>query len=211
MPDTADAATHAAALTSPTRGAASASLAPYPSAAVAAAAQFDTPLPPPAHILAFLDGESYLEYRLRVDAESGDAPGGSATSSTPPPSYNRSLASLLFLRGTGVCSADATSFLDPSLYASHALDPLRVCRSGVSLHDDARLATLWSNSSAVARPLDAMIGRATDMLSARAYVHHYEKYGCDREWMWQQVAAIEQLTTDYRELARTPTAGDEEM
>jgi hypothetical protein len=169
----------------------------------------DTPLPPPAYTPAFLDGESYLECRLRLDKEEessatrrGDAQAAEDATATP---YNTTLASLLYLRGSSVCSGDASSFLDPSAYASWSLNPLMVVRESKQLHGDERLATLWSNSSAVARPLDSMLDRVYSMLDAKAYVHHYEKYGIDLEWFWQQVISLEQITADYKALAYQPT------
>lgn len=145
----------------------------------------DAPMPQPVYKPAFADGESYLEYRLN-------------NSTRARPNINSSIASILYLRGLGVCGADATSFLDPSLYATGSLNPLLVGRDPHSLHGDDRSATLWSNSSSVVGPIDQLLDRVYTMLDANAYVHHYEKYGIDREWFAAQAISIEQIAADYQ-------------
>lgn len=35
----------------------------------------------------------------------------------------------------------------------------------------------------------------------QAYTHHYRKWGIDLEHMWQQVAAMEQVCSDYKSIS----------
>lgn len=82
-------------------------------------------------------------------------------------SYTCALSQLLYLRGSAVCSADASGFLDPSLYAPFALNPLLVARSPTQIHGDERLATAWTNGQSVVPPLDHMLDKIYSMLHAK--------------------------------------------
>jgi hypothetical protein len=189
--------------------------------------QFDAPLAPPPYLVAYRDGESYLEARLQAElaeqqqqlsanninrravenqrnaaavssarsAELGDDNDGGV------PEYITNLSSLLMLRGQGVCAADATPLLDPSLYSSASLNPLQVLRSPAPVLGMARSACLWSNGQAVVRPLDRVLSGVYKQLHAQAYTHHYRKYGLEIDDLWQCVAAIEQVNADYKNLS----------
>jgi len=140
----------------------------------------------------------------------------STTGSTPSPSspfassspidsdpYTTSISQLLFLRGSSVCSADASTLLDPSLYASWSMSPLMVARDRRPVQGHQRAAALWSNGSSVVRPLDAMLDKVYGMLHEKAYVHHYMKYGLELDSFWQQVASLEQISQDYKSITHT--------
>jgi tubulin delta len=62
-----------------------------------------------------------------------------------------------------------------------------------------RHATAAYNSSAVAAPLNALVGRASEMLQAGAYVHHYAKHGVGRDDFEDRIAILEQVLGEYVE------------
>jgi hypothetical protein len=190
--------------------------------------QFDAPLAHPPYLVAYRDGESYLEARLQVQlaeqqqqqqlaahnntrrAAENQRNAASASSARSAelddadggvPEYITNLSSLLMLRGQAVCAADATPLLDPSLYSSASLNPLQVLRSPAPVLGMARSACLWSNGQAVVRPLDRVLSGVYKQLHAQAYTHHYRKYGLEIDDLWQCVAAIEQVNADYKNLS----------
>jgi len=179
---------------------------------------FDVPLPTPAYLSAFRDGESYLEARLQHEhsvllqqqhkraASAGVSKSRSAAlmeeeDDEAAKEYSVNLATMLFLRGHSVCAADARPLMDPSLYSTASLSPLQVLRSTTPVLGVGRLACCWSNGQGVLRPLDGALRAVYKQLRAQAYTHHYRKYGVEIDDLWQAVASMEQLASDYRGLS----------
>lgn len=131
----------------------------------------------------------------------GRSPPSAAAGEEAMDATTTTLSQILFLRGAGVCSADASAFLSPSLYSSFSFSPLSVCRDPRA-QTQPRSATLWSNCSAVCKPIELMAKHVYKMLQQGAYTHHYEKYGIEKENMWQALTKLEQINTDYRELGK---------
>lgn len=118
------------------------------------------------------------------------------------PSFNTSLANLLILRGKEVYSADTGSFNDPALYSSW-LSPeeaFSVWKSPVPFNKYEKSATLVSNSQALFRPLDDMVGKAWNMFASRAYIHQYVKYGITEEDFLDSFTSLEQVISSYKQL-----------
>ncbi|XP_066551891.1 tubulin delta chain [Amia ocellicauda] len=116
--------------------------------------------------------------------------------------FNTSLANLLILRGKDVHSADAGGFSSPALYSSWlpAESALSIWRSAQPFNRYEKSATLVSNSQALLRPLDAMVGRAWNMFASRAYVHQYTKFGLSEEDFLDSFTALEQVLSSYSHL-----------
>uniref|UniRef100_G3NVC9 Tubulin, delta 1 n=1 Tax=Gasterosteus aculeatus TaxID=69293 RepID=G3NVC9_GASAC len=130
-------------------------------------------------------------------------PGGSARTGSPAGSgFNRSLANLLVLRGKDVYSAETGGFEDPALYTSW-LSPeeaFSLWKSPVPFNKYEKCATLVSNSQALLRPLDDMVGKAWNMFASRAYLHQYMKFGISEEDFLDCFTSIEQVVSSYSQL-----------
>ncbi|CAJ1065752.1 tubulin delta chain [Xyrichtys novacula] len=117
-------------------------------------------------------------------------------------SFNTSLANLLILRGKDVYSAETGSFEDPALYSSW-LSPeeaFNVWKSPVIFNKYEKSATLVSNSKALLRPLDNMLGKAWNMFASRAYIHQYVKFGISEEDFLDSFTFLEQVISSYNQL-----------
>lgn len=57
--------------------------------------------------------------------------------------FNTTLSAIVHLRGPGSVSTSCAPFNVPGMYASHAFDPLRVCRSTCSVGGDEKCMTMW--------------------------------------------------------------------
>lgn len=57
-----------------------------------------------------------------------------------------------------------------------------------------------SNSRSVLGPLETVAAKATEMLAARAFLHHYEKWGVGSEEFAGALATTEQIISAYNML-----------
>eukprot|EP00741_Cyanophora_paradoxa_P005369 tig00000880_g5207.t1 len=117
-----------------------------------------------------------------------------------PPDHriHRSLATMLFLRGKDVHTADASGFAHPALYPGWVPDPLAVARHPEPVHQYEMSATALTNSGTIAGPLEALLERGAAMRAARAYLHQYARHGCDAAFFDEAFARAEQILADYR-------------
>uniref|UniRef100_A0A3Q4AMK4 Tubulin delta chain n=1 Tax=Mola mola TaxID=94237 RepID=A0A3Q4AMK4_MOLML len=117
------------------------------------------------------------------------------------PSFNTSLANLLILRGKDVFSAETGGFEDPALYTSWLLPEaaFNLWKSPMPFKYE-KSATLVSNSQALLRPLDNMVGKAWNMFASRAYVHQYVKFGISEEDFLDSFTSLEQVISSYSQL-----------
>jgi tubulin delta len=113
---------------------------------------------------------------------------------------SRSLATMLFLRGSDCHLADASPFLHPNLYSSFSINPLSVARHPVPIHGDSRIACVWSNSGSLLQPLNSMLNKVWKMYQSKAYLHHYSKFGVEQDEFQQCFLNLEQICTDYQAL-----------
>mmetsp|Transcript_6826 Transcript_6826/g.10699 ORF Transcript_6826/g.10699 Transcript_6826/m.10699 type:complete len:443 (+) Transcript_6826:226-1554(+) len=113
---------------------------------------------------------------------------------------NKSLASVLYVRGKDITAADMSQFTQPSLYASWVEDPLLVCKHPQRIHDYEMAAALLSNSAAVISPLERVVNRASEMFQSSAYIHQYAKHGCDASFFRENLLYAEQILSDYNAL-----------
>lgn len=117
-------------------------------------------------------------------------------------SFNTSLANVLILRGKDVYSAETAGFEDPALYSSwlSPQEAFSVWKSPVPFNKYEKSATLVSNSQALLRPLDSMVGGAWNMFASRAYIHQYTKFGISEEDFLDSFSSLEQVISSYKEL-----------
>ncbi|XP_037330557.2 tubulin delta chain isoform X2 [Pungitius pungitius] len=122
--------------------------------------------------------------------------------SLPGSGFNRSLANLLVLRGKDVYSAETGGFEDPALYTSwlSSEDAFSSWKSPVPFNKYEKCATLVSNSQALLRPLDDMVGKAWNMFASRAYLHQYMKFGISEEDFLDSFTSMEQVISSYSQL-----------
>eukprot|EP00965_Chrysotila_dentata_P042273 1402180-Pleurochrysis_carterae.AAC.1 len=66
----------------------------------------------------------------------------------------------------------------------------------------ARTLTVASNRSASGAHVEQLLLRARLQLSARAYVHHYAKYGVDTDFLQERFEAVQTVVDDYADLGR---------
>ncbi|XP_026234685.1 tubulin delta chain [Anabas testudineus] len=116
--------------------------------------------------------------------------------------FNTSLANLLILRGKDVYSADTGGFADPALYTSwlSSEEAFTQWKSQVPFNKYEKSATLVSNSQALLRPLDNMVGKAWNMFASRAYIHQYTKFGISEEDFLESFTSLEQVISSYSQL-----------
>ncbi|KAA8593909.1 hypothetical protein FQN60_004743 [Etheostoma spectabile] len=119
------------------------------------------------------------------------------------PSFNISLANLLILRGKEVYSAETGGFEDPALYTSwlSSEEAFNLWKSPVPFNKYEKCATLVSNSQALLRPLDNMVGKAWNMFASRAYIHQYVKFGISEEDFLDSFTSLEQVISSYSQLS----------
>lgn len=70
-------------------------------------------------------------------------------------------------------------------------------RNEANVSLSTRMLTVCSNHSSVTRLLGRVVQRATEMLSARAYLHWYERYGIEREEFQQALNTLSSLIEEY--------------
>ncbi|XP_031716394.1 tubulin delta chain [Anarrhichthys ocellatus] len=140
--------------------------------------------------------EEGIDWQVRPSAAS------ERTRSLTGSSFNRSLANLLILRGKDVYSAETGGFEDPALYTSWLAseEAFNSWKSPVPFNKYEKCATLVSNSQALVRPLDNMVGKAWNMFASRAYIHQYIKFGISEEDFLDSFTSIEQVISSYKHL-----------
>ncbi|KAJ4462126.1 putative Tubulin delta chain [Paratrimastix pyriformis] len=119
----------------------------------------------------------------------------------------RCLSAALFLRGQQYQAVDGAAFQgalqpfgDPRLYAPWALDPLRIYLSPARFRRLETFAAVVANSQSVVGPLEHVLGRAQGMYAARAFLHHYARYGVEEDHFRECFAELEQVLANYRSL-----------
>uniref|UniRef100_A0A3Q4G1X1 Tubulin delta chain n=1 Tax=Neolamprologus brichardi TaxID=32507 RepID=A0A3Q4G1X1_NEOBR len=137
-----------------------------------------------------------IDWQVRPPADSGRS--RSLTGS----SFNTSLANLLILRGKDVYSAETGGIDDPALYTSwlSPKEAFSLWKSPVAFNKYEKSATLVSNSQALLRPLDDMVGKAWNMFASRAYIHQYIKFGISEEDFLDSFTSLEQVISSYSQL-----------
>ncbi|XP_030007082.1 tubulin delta chain [Sphaeramia orbicularis] len=141
--------------------------------------------------------EEGIDWQVRPPAAS------ERTRSLTGPSFNRSVANLLILRGKDVYSAETGGFEDPALYTSwlSPKEAFDVWKSPMPFNKYEKSATLVSNSQALLRPLDNMVGKAWNMFASRAYIHQYIKFGISEEDFLDSFTSLEQVVASYSQLS----------
>ena len=123
-------------------------------------------------------------------------------SNTSSRNFNKSVSSLLFLRGDEISQADVAPFQEKPLYASW-VPPSHMNK--VWSHPKAqnlyeKSAALLSNCQSPVRSLDHMVGNAWEMFASRAYVHHYLKHSLTEENFVDSFASLEQVIFNYKNM-----------
>ncbi|XP_045929359.1 tubulin delta chain [Micropterus dolomieu] len=141
--------------------------------------------------------EEGIDWQVRPLADS------ERTRSLTGPSFNTSLANLLILRGKDVFSAETGGFEDAALYTSwlSSEEAFHLWKSPVPFNKYEKSATLVSNSQALLRPLDNMVGKAWNMFASRAYIHQYIKFGISEEDFLDSFTSLEQVISSYSQLS----------
>ncbi|XP_034719206.1 tubulin delta chain [Etheostoma cragini] len=141
--------------------------------------------------------EEGIDWQVRPPA------GPERTRTITGPSFNTSLANLLILRGKEVYSAETGGFEDPALYTSwlSSEEAFNLWKSPVPFNKYEKCATLVSNSQALLRPLDNMVGKAWNMFASRAYIHQYVKFGISEEDFLDSFTSLEQVISSYSQLS----------
>ena len=116
--------------------------------------------------------------------------------------FNKSLASLLVLRGQELKLVDTSLFQDKKLYTSWGLPENMFLEWSHprTFKNYEKSASLLSNSQSAVRPLSQIIDKAWGMFAARAYVHQYVKHGLAEEDFVDSFATLEQIRSSYMSL-----------
>ncbi|KAG7383622.1 hypothetical protein PHYPSEUDO_003497 [Phytophthora pseudosyringae] len=113
---------------------------------------------------------------------------------------NRSVGSMLILRGNKSKQTDPTAFSDARMYAPWNTDPFRCYSSSSNFNAYDKTGILISNSKAMLQTLAITMDKAYDMFSHGAYLHQYERFGMDREFFQEAFLRIDQITQNYSSL-----------
>lgn len=70
-------------------------------------------------------------------------------------------------------------------------------RNEANISLSARMLTVCSNHSSATRLLGHVVQRATEMLSAQAYLHWYERYGIEGEEFQRAIDTLSGLIEEY--------------
>jgi tubulin delta len=116
-------------------------------------------------------------------------------------SINKSLSTLLILRGKELHEADVSPFSHPAMYAANAYDPFMMAFSKLPVHNYDKCATVITNSQSIIRPLDYKLKRAFDMFSAGAYTHQYYERGIEPSDFVEAFVKLEQVLKNYKSLS----------
>lgn len=154
--------------------------------------------------------EEGLDWGLEPDAAAGggfgrttaSAVGGGSPFSMPSSSSSRlatkCLSSMLFLRGRGADTADASVLSDPRLYPRWAPQPLTVAWSPSPFNRYEMSATLLSNCQTPCPPIGRMLARAYQMHAAGAYAHQYAEHGVGAGEFEEAFGRVEDVLAAYR-------------
>ncbi|EFJ14935.1 hypothetical protein SELMODRAFT_119333 [Selaginella moellendorffii] len=113
-------------------------------------------------------------------------------------SVQKSVASLLALRGPGAGTADVSVMREPSLYPSWCIDPLNVCANDKEMIKDGGLAAgMMSNCQGAILPASKALTRAYAMFYSKAYLHQYFKHGLDASFFEAAFATVEDVCHSY--------------
>ncbi|KAL3695660.1 hypothetical protein R1sor_009736 [Riccia sorocarpa] len=113
---------------------------------------------------------------------------------------NRSVASLLILRGNESEYVDVSGFADDRLYPIWQVDPLSVASSS-SMYGRYELATcLISNCQSSVLPASRALTKGYNMLASRAYLHQYFEHGMEHASFDSAFASIEDIVCRYSTL-----------
>ncbi|BFZ04446.1 hypothetical protein BsWGS_07485 [Bradybaena similaris] len=116
--------------------------------------------------------------------------------------FNKSLSTVLVLRGKDALPVDTSMFSDPSIYSSWMPSSLAssVARQPRMFCGYEKTAALLSNSCATVRPLNHILDKAWNMFSSRAYVHQYLKHGLTEEDFLDSFVSLEKIIASYNNL-----------
>ena len=105
---------------------------------------------------------------------------------------------------SGVEGAAATKHFFLAPYCAMLERPLTICHSPLLVNDYQRSASLLSNSAAVLPLLQRVVGKASDLYGARAYVHQYTPHGLEEEDFVTAFRNVGQVVQNYRSLSLPP-------
>lgn len=111
--------------------------------------------------------------------------------------FNRSVGSILILRGKCSSQADTASLMDPRMYAPWNADPFRCLLSSSNFNAYYKTGTLISNSKSMLQNLAVAIDKAYDMFTHGAYLHHYERFGIERNFFQDAYLKVDQIIQNY--------------
>ncbi|KAK3723858.1 hypothetical protein RRG08_008662 [Elysia crispata] len=116
--------------------------------------------------------------------------------------FNRSLSTLLVLRGRDISGVSTDMFNDPAIYAPWVSSDLSFCVAHQPrlFCEYEQAAALVSNSQASVRPLDRILSKAWTMFSSRAYVHQYLRHGLSEEDFLDSFISLEKVVASYNNL-----------
>ncbi|KAF0689748.1 Aste57867_18816 [Aphanomyces stellatus] len=114
------------------------------------------------------------------------------------PTLNKSIASMLFLRGPQSSSCLVDAFTDRRLFAKWPTTPFECVHHPASFSQYDKTAALLSNSQAMLPHLEAMIDKAHTMFSSHAYVHQYATHGVDADFFNSCFLRLDQMVINYK-------------
>ncbi|GFR71027.1 tubulin delta chain, partial [Elysia marginata] len=116
--------------------------------------------------------------------------------------FNRSLSTLLVLRGRDIDGVNTAMFEDPAIYTPWMTPDMSSCvaRQPRLFCEYDQAAALISNSQAGIRQLDRILSKAWTMFTSRAYVHQYLKHGLTEEDFLDSFISLEKVVASYNNL-----------
>ncbi|ETW04143.1 hypothetical protein H310_04499 [Aphanomyces invadans] len=115
--------------------------------------------------------------------------------------FNKSVASMLFLRGPHsdqLGQVDPSAFRDSRLYTSWSMVPFTCMYHPLPFSQYDKTAALLSNCQAMLPQVEAMLEKAHHMFTSNAYVHQYAAHGVEADFFRSCFLRLDQMVVNYK-------------
>ena len=121
------------------------------------------------------------------------------------PRMIKSLGNLVYLHGDGVFDKSTevcdNLFADRDIYARETSIDLRVFRDSHRMFGHEKVVSVLSNNQSMVEPIERSLRKAIIMLKEGAFVHHFEKFGVQKDDFLEAFMASEEIVANYKSLS----------
>ncbi|KAL2612850.1 hypothetical protein R1flu_024542 [Riccia fluitans] len=144
--------------------------------------------------------ELEMDWNIKLPTASGHDYRQRIFSSSAPHLMNRSVASLLILRGSGSDCVGVSDFADDRLYPIWQVDPLSVASCSSSYGRYELAASLLTNCQSSVYPVSRALTKGYNMLASKAYLYQYFEHGMEYASFESAFASVEDIVSRYSSL-----------